>query len=305
MGRRGGLSPAASFGRQAGRGGPPHACRPGAVRRVTTRRGQAPALRRKRLLVVRARRTPRLTGRAAGQALALRRPAVYPPCAIARADPRGVRPRRLPYTDRQNRAPRAAQDRGSGGAFRDLLCPGLPPRPGQQPGRVPGAGARTHGARGSARLRLLLAGRAPFQYLWAGPEPRGRARGRCAADQPPAARHRDQCAAVPQPAARGRGLRAGGPAQRRAAQLRGRQRLPAARVHGHNVPQAEKSARFDEALAIVLRAWSGERFSYSGQFHSIADVQLQVRPVQQPCRRSGSPACAPKGRTRWGARAIN
>jgi alkanesulfonate monooxygenase SsuD/methylene tetrahydromethanopterin reductase-like flavin-dependent oxidoreductase (luciferase family) len=51
---------------------------------------------------------------------------------------------------------------------------------------------------------------------------------------------------------------------------------------GHGVPQEEKAARFDEALEIVLRAWTGERFSYQGRFHTVHDVQIQVRPLQQP-----------------------
>ena len=48
---------------------------------------------------------------------------------------------------------------------------------------------------------------------------------------------------------------------------------------GHRVPSAEKAARFDEALQIVLRAWTGEPFSYEGRFHSVPEIQLQVRPV--------------------------
>ena len=33
---------------------------------------------------------------------------------------------------------------------------------------------------------------------------------------------------------------------------------------GFGVDPAEKRARFDEALEILLRAWTGERFSYAG-----------------------------------------
>jgi alkanesulfonate monooxygenase SsuD/methylene tetrahydromethanopterin reductase-like flavin-dependent oxidoreductase (luciferase family) len=51
---------------------------------------------------------------------------------------------------------------------------------------------------------------------------------------------------------------------------------------GHNVPIEQKQARFDEALEIVVAAWSGERFSYRGAFHQVHDVQLQVRPLQRP-----------------------
>lgn len=44
----------------------------------------------------------------------------------------------------------------------------------------------------------------------------------------------------------------------------------------------EKRARFDEGLEILLRAWTGERFSYAGSFHRVTDVQLNVVPVQRP-----------------------
>jgi alkanesulfonate monooxygenase SsuD/methylene tetrahydromethanopterin reductase-like flavin-dependent oxidoreductase (luciferase family) len=51
---------------------------------------------------------------------------------------------------------------------------------------------------------------------------------------------------------------------------------------GFGVDAAEKRARFDEALDIVLRAWTGERFSYAGKYHRVDDVQLNVTPVQRP-----------------------
>jgi alkanesulfonate monooxygenase SsuD/methylene tetrahydromethanopterin reductase-like flavin-dependent oxidoreductase (luciferase family) len=51
---------------------------------------------------------------------------------------------------------------------------------------------------------------------------------------------------------------------------------------GFGVDPADKRARFDEALDIVLRAWTGERFSYAGRFHRVDAVQLNVVPVQRP-----------------------
>ena len=51
---------------------------------------------------------------------------------------------------------------------------------------------------------------------------------------------------------------------------------------GFGLPIDEKHARFDEALDILLRAWTGERFSYDGKFHRVTDVQLNVLPVQKP-----------------------
>jgi alkanesulfonate monooxygenase SsuD/methylene tetrahydromethanopterin reductase-like flavin-dependent oxidoreductase (luciferase family) len=51
---------------------------------------------------------------------------------------------------------------------------------------------------------------------------------------------------------------------------------------GFGVPVDEKRERFDEGLAIMLRAWTGERFSHEGRFHRVRDVQLNVVPVQKP-----------------------
>jgi alkanesulfonate monooxygenase SsuD/methylene tetrahydromethanopterin reductase-like flavin-dependent oxidoreductase (luciferase family) len=50
----------------------------------------------------------------------------------------------------------------------------------------------------------------------------------------------------------------------------------------HNVPLAESRARFEEAFAIITRAWSEEVFSYEGKFWSYKDVALWPRPVQRP-----------------------
>lgn len=51
---------------------------------------------------------------------------------------------------------------------------------------------------------------------------------------------------------------------------------------GYAVDPAEKRERFDESLVILERALAGERFSHAGRFHRIDEVQLQVRPIQQP-----------------------
>ena len=51
---------------------------------------------------------------------------------------------------------------------------------------------------------------------------------------------------------------------------------------GFGVNASDKHERFDEALEILLQAWTGERFSYQGRFHQIRDVQLNVVPVQKP-----------------------
>jgi alkanesulfonate monooxygenase SsuD/methylene tetrahydromethanopterin reductase-like flavin-dependent oxidoreductase (luciferase family) len=51
---------------------------------------------------------------------------------------------------------------------------------------------------------------------------------------------------------------------------------------GFGIDPAEKRARFDEALEVLLRAWTGERFSYRGAYHRVDDVCLNVRPAQRP-----------------------
>jgi natural product biosynthesis luciferase-like monooxygenase protein len=51
---------------------------------------------------------------------------------------------------------------------------------------------------------------------------------------------------------------------------------------GFALDPAEKRDRFDEALDVVLRAWTGDRFSYAGRYHRVTDVQLNVRPLQRP-----------------------
>lgn len=51
---------------------------------------------------------------------------------------------------------------------------------------------------------------------------------------------------------------------------------------GFRVNAEEKRERFDEALEILQRAWSGERFSFHGKYHTVDDVQLNVLPVQKP-----------------------
>lgn len=50
----------------------------------------------------------------------------------------------------------------------------------------------------------------------------------------------------------------------------------------HHIPMAESRARFEEAFAIITRAWTEEVFSFEGKFHSYEDVALWPRPVQQP-----------------------
>lgn len=48
------------------------------------------------------------------------------------------------------------------------------------------------------------------------------------------------------------------------------------------VPPAESHARFREAVDVVLKAWTHERFSYQGRFHSFEDLEVLPKPLQRP-----------------------
>lgn len=48
------------------------------------------------------------------------------------------------------------------------------------------------------------------------------------------------------------------------------------------VPPDESTARFREAVEIVLAAWSSERLTYDGQFFKYKDVEVLPKPRQRP-----------------------
>ena len=50
----------------------------------------------------------------------------------------------------------------------------------------------------------------------------------------------------------------------------------------YGVPMAESRARFEEAVEIVMKAWTEPKFSYEGKYWSYKDVALWPRPVQRP-----------------------
>lgn len=52
--------------------------------------------------------------------------------------------------------------------------------------------------------------------------------------------------------------------------------------NGFGISGAEKRQRFDECLEVILRAWTGERFSFTGAHYDISNVALNVVPVQRP-----------------------
>lgn len=55
-----------------------------------------------------------------------------------------------------------------------------------------------------------------------------------------------------------------------------------ARVSGEATTARDRAERLDDALAILERAWSGERFSYTGTHHTVTDLVFRPRPVQRP-----------------------
>lgn len=50
----------------------------------------------------------------------------------------------------------------------------------------------------------------------------------------------------------------------------------------YGIPYEESQARFSEALAILLEAWKGERFSYQGEFYRFENAIVSPRPYQLP-----------------------
>jgi alkanesulfonate monooxygenase SsuD/methylene tetrahydromethanopterin reductase-like flavin-dependent oxidoreductase (luciferase family) len=50
----------------------------------------------------------------------------------------------------------------------------------------------------------------------------------------------------------------------------------------YDVPMAESRARFDEALDVILKAWTEDTFSHQGRFWSYRDIGIWPRPFQRP-----------------------
>jgi alkanesulfonate monooxygenase SsuD/methylene tetrahydromethanopterin reductase-like flavin-dependent oxidoreductase (luciferase family) len=61
----------------------------------------------------------------------------------------------------------------------------------------------------------------------------------------------------------------------------GRSGLPGA-YEGYNFNYGESRERFYEYLDIIVQAWTNERFSYEGKFHSYNNVCLVPKPYQKP-----------------------
>ncbi len=54
-------------------------------------------------------------------------------------------------------------------------------------------------------------------------------------------------------------------------------------AHFNEVLDPKRRARMlDEGLEVITRIWRGEMFSFDGEFYKLHDVQVLLRPVQQP-----------------------
>lgn len=50
---------------------------------------------------------------------------------------------------------------------------------------------------------------------------------------------------------------------------------------GFNVSREDKAFKFNDALAVIEKAWTGERFSHHGQYFQFEDIKLEVLPKQK------------------------
>jgi alkanesulfonate monooxygenase SsuD/methylene tetrahydromethanopterin reductase-like flavin-dependent oxidoreductase (luciferase family) len=57
---------------------------------------------------------------------------------------------------------------------------------------------------------------------------------------------------------------------------------PSFAAFGEEMDAKRRARMLDEALDIIVGAWSGEPFSYEGEFYHVKEVKLLPRPVQQP-----------------------
>jgi alkanesulfonate monooxygenase SsuD/methylene tetrahydromethanopterin reductase-like flavin-dependent oxidoreductase (luciferase family) len=56
----------------------------------------------------------------------------------------------------------------------------------------------------------------------------------------------------------------------------------AVHFQGFGTARDESRERFEEALEIIVRAWTSERVTYNGRFYQVADIAVAPRPLQKP-----------------------
>src|SRR5258708_28194595 len=50
----------------------------------------------------------------------------------------------------------------------------------------------------------------------------------------------------------------------------------------YNIPASESRGRFEEALEIIVKAWTQEVFTHEGKYWTFKDIAIWPRPFQQP-----------------------
>ena len=50
---------------------------------------------------------------------------------------------------------------------------------------------------------------------------------------------------------------------------------------GFNVEGKDKALRFNDSLAVIEKAWKGEKFSHDGDYYQFKDIKLEVTPKQK------------------------
>ncbi len=50
---------------------------------------------------------------------------------------------------------------------------------------------------------------------------------------------------------------------------------------GFNVAGKDKALRFNDSLAVIEKAWTGEKFSHDGDYYQFKDIKLEVTPKQK------------------------
>ena len=70
----------------------------------------------------------------------------------------------------------------------------------------------------------------------------------------------------------------------------------------YGVSMGESRARFEEAVDIIMKAWTEPKFSYEGKFWSYKDIAIWPRPYQQPHPPVWVPFTGSKETIEWAAK---
>lgn len=70
----------------------------------------------------------------------------------------------------------------------------------------------------------------------------------------------------------------------------------------YNVPMAESRARFEEAVDVIMKAWTEPKFSHAGKYWQFDDIAIWPRPYQQPHPPVWIPFTGSKETIEWAAR---